>query len=208
MRGSDVAIGNLLTRNFRSAGAGVKKGARKKGGRCYRPPVREQERTRFRAPTAVRFRESRLSRADRPARKPWVLGARCLARRAKNIAFRTVRAYRLARDREGFRLAVRSGGDGLGASSAPWGASSRAVLLRCAFTRCRSPPGDALSNAGRDGRRSLVTGPVDWPPVAFAAPDRSIGASLLRFRSHPFDVRWPRRAVRGLPASGPSRFGV
>jgi hypothetical protein len=51
--------------------------------------------------------------------------------------------------------------------------------------------------AGRDGRGSLVTGPVDWPPVAFAAPDRSTGASLLRLRSHPFDVRWPRRAVRG-----------
>ena len=152
---------------------------------------------RFRAPTAVRFRESRPTRADRPARKPWVLSAGRLARRSENIAVRAVRAYRLARDREGFRLAVRSGGDGFDASSAPWGRR-----VGPSFSGARSPgavPGGRrpLSKAVARRRGSLVTGPVDWPPVAFAAPDRSTGASLLRFRSHPFDVRWPRRAVRG-----------
>jgi hypothetical protein len=73
----------------------------------------------------------------------------------------------------------------------------------------RSPVGRRRSlTRRRDGWGSLVTGPVDWPPVAFAAPDRSIGASLLRFRSHPFDVHWPCRAVRKVPPPGPSRFGV
>jgi len=184
-------------------------GRNKRAADAIGRPLENMKRTRFRAPTAVRFRESRLSRADRPARKPWVLGARCLARRAENIAFRTVRAYRLARDREG--LVSRSGPGVTASARLPLlggrrvgpSFSGRGVHpvpspagRRRSLTRSRDGRGLPGHRPGRlAARRPLGAGQIDRgvsPAVSLASLRRSLAA--------------PCRP--GLPASGPSRFGV
>jgi hypothetical protein len=174
--------------------------------RDTRPPYQLERPSSGRPPASEN--RGRLGRTVRLASLgSWASGV--LRDVAGNTASGAVRAYWLARDRE--RFSSRDPVPGVTASTRlPLLCGRRGAVL----LRSRRSPGAVprrhgpLSNAGPRRRESLVTGPVDSPPVAFAAPDRSTGASLLRFRSHPFDVHWPCRAVRGLPASGPSRFGV
>jgi len=84
-----------------------------------------------------------------------------------------------------------------------------AVLLR-SWCSPGAVPRRAMPLSNAASRRAGVPG--HRPGRLAARRLRGAGqidrTSLLRFRSHPFDVHWPCRAVRKVPPPGPSRFGV
>jgi hypothetical protein len=108
-----------------------------------------------------------------------------------------------------FRLAARSGGDGFDASSAPLEASSLAVLLRSR----RSPgavPRRAMPRLYGGSRRPGVPG---HRPGRLAARRLRGAGQIDRGVSPAVSLASLRRSLAapcrpGLPASGPSRFGV
>jgi hypothetical protein len=158
----------------------------------------------LRPPSASENR-GRLGRTVRLG--PWVQSARRLARRSENIAFRTVRAYRLARDRAA--LVSRSGPGVTASTRLPLLAGVGALSFSGRGVHpVPSPVGRPLSNAGRDGGGPWSPAPsIRRPSPSRRRTDRlrRLSCGFARIPS-----TFTGRAVPsgGCRPPGPSRFGV
>ena len=181
----------------------------KRAADALRPPVREQERTRFRAPTAVRFRELRSTGADRPARKPWVLRA------PGNL--RDVRGILPSGPVGHIGLPVTANASASRGPVPGVTASARLPLLYgrrgAVLLRSRCSPGAVPRRAVRSLTRVATAGVPGHRPGRLAARRLRGAGQIGRGVSRAVSLASLRRSLAapcrpGLPASGRSRFGV